>query len=122
MKPIVASRHHTIDANKPTPSVTTSRKDAIFCAGERQDATEHEDRKPTPSVATRTQDGIFGTDERQNAIEHDMENRRQASRRLSRCRQKTPYLAQVSLGMTLDTTLQNLRQASRHHQKTLYLA
>jgi hypothetical protein len=39
-------------------------------------------------------------------------------RLLSRRRKKMPYSAQVSLGMTLDATLEDIRQALRRHQKT----
>jgi hypothetical protein len=55
-------------------------------------------------------------------------NRRRASRQqLSRRRQKTPYFAQVSLSMSLNTTLDNLRRASRrqsprNRHTTAYLA
>jgi hypothetical protein len=107
--------------------VATPPRDAIFSAGEPQDVTEFDAGKPTPIVATPviampSQNGIYGTGERQDAIEYYIENRRQASRcLLSRRRQMTPYLAQVSLWMKLDTTLENQRRQSRRHQKTSYL-
>jgi hypothetical protein len=42
----------------------------------------------------------------------------------NRRRKETPNLASMllgSLGMPLDTTLENLRKTSQHHQKTPYL-
>jgi hypothetical protein len=95
-----------------TPIVTTSTKDAIFCAGETQDVTGN-NGKPAlsveaPIVAKLPKDGILGTDQSRDAMEHDMKKIRQVSSRLpSRRREKVPYLAQVSIGMTLDTMLYN---------------
>jgi hypothetical protein len=54
-----ASGRHTTDTNKWTasvtpPVVTSPSKDAIYCASEPQDVTEHDAGKPTP-----TQDSIL---------------------------------------------------------------
>jgi hypothetical protein len=88
-----------------TPIVSTPPKDVIFSIGEPRDTFKHQIGKPTPFVALPPQDAIFDTNEPRKAIGHDVANRRRAPQR-----QNTPYLRQVSRGMTLDTKLENRRR------------
>jgi hypothetical protein len=116
-------------------------KNTMFSIREPRDAIGHEVGKPTPPEDTTfSVDGprkAKGYDVGKPTHRHTTEYLAQmnvgmpssatcktdtVSRRLSSRRgQKTPYLVQVSVGMTLDTTLENLRQASRRNQQTKYL-
>jgi hypothetical protein len=125
------------DVGKPTPSVAMLPADAIFSVGEPWGAIGHDAGKPTLSVATPPQDATFGTVDSRDANGHEVGKptpsiatspktsylehlslrmpleRRWKTDEERRNAAKMPYVAWVSLGMLLDTTLEKRRDATR---------
>jgi hypothetical protein len=92
------------DFRRPTPSVATPSKDAIFTTGDQGDGIGKKFGKMTS-----TRDTIFCANGPRNATGHNVENRHQASRR----QQKTTYLALVSHEMPFNRMLENRRRETR---------
>jgi hypothetical protein len=93
---------------KPTP----------FSADERPGVIENDAGKPTSSVMTPPKYAMFRAGEPRDATGTTLENRRRASRHLtSRRRLRNVNEANRSLGTPYDTILANRRRASRRKEK-----